>query len=323
MTTPNSNKRKQVNSAAGRGGRRISSADTEQLPCLSCGAPSGLLFRLQDLNQRITDIQFNYYQCKKCQFIFIDEPPKDLARYYPSNYYALPDSIAVLERDAVREQYKIEIIKQFARGDRLVEVGPARGNFCYLAKQAGFKVTAIERDSGCCDFIRQVLDISVINADDEIAALEQVDLADIITLWHVIEHFRDPWRFMVAVSRKLKPGGLLVISTPNPMSLQFKIFGKFWAHVDAPRHLCLIPPQLLERKLTEMRLGKVWQTTVDQGSLDCDAFGWVYSISNLISGGPPGQLAWRFGRVAGIVAHQWEKREGRGTAYTAVFRKLQ
>ena len=130
-----------------------------RLPCPACGAASKLSFRVGDRNRRISDISFNYYQCPHCRFIFIDQPPKDLGRYYAGDYYSLPDLAADFERDAAPERYKIDIVKRFAPGGRLVEIGPARGNFCYLAKKAGFEVTAIERDRRCCDFIQRCLGI--------------------------------------------------------------------------------------------------------------------------------------------------------------------
>lgn len=292
-----------------------------RLPCPACGSASELSFKVRDRNRRISDISFKYYQCPNCRFIFIDEPPKDLGRYYTGDYYSLPDSAAEFERDAAPEQYKIDIVQRFAPGGRLVEVGPARGNFCYLAKKAGFEVTAIERDSRCCEFIQRCLGITAINATDELAALEQVEPADVIALWHVVEHLQDPWRFLEMAGKKLRPNGILLIATPNPAAFQFGILGRFWTHIDAPRHLCIIPPQLLEQKLTAFGLTRVLQTTTDPGSLGWNAFGWIFSFSNFFSNNVLRRIARLCGRVVTAVARPLEQQEGRGAAYTAVFRR--
>jgi 2-polyprenyl-3-methyl-5-hydroxy-6-metoxy-1,4-benzoquinol methylase len=53
-------------------------------------------------------------------------------------------------------------------------------------------------------------------------------LFDAITLFHVLEHLRNPKAVMEElVKSNLKDGGLLVIEVPNFGSLQSKIAGKY------------------------------------------------------------------------------------------------
>jgi SAM-dependent methyltransferase len=53
--------------------------------------------------------------------------------------------------------------------------------------------------------------------------------------------------------RLLRPGGLLVISLPNPDSLEARLLGPYWLGWDLPRHLNLFRPALLNQYL--LRLG--------------------------------------------------------------------
>jgi SAM-dependent methyltransferase len=289
--------------------------------CPQCGGASSLRFAVGDLNRHLGSELFDYYRCADCSLLFLDPLPADLGHYYPQDYYALPQSIDEVARNARHEAYKIDIVRKHIGGGRLIEIGPATGGFCYLAKQAGFQVQAIEMDRRCSEFLRSMLHIDVVNSAAETAALDQLEPADVVALWHVIEHLRDPWGMLEAIARKLRPGGIAVIATPNPDALQFRIWGKRWVHVDAPRHVVLIPADVMTRRMRELDLDLVEMTTNDEGGLGWNWFGWVYGFANF-SAAPRIK---RFLRLAGRMVRRavapLEDREGKGAAYTAVFRK--
>ena len=56
---------------------------------------------------------------------------------------------------------------------------------------------------------------------------------------HVIEHVYDPVALLAECRRILKPGGTLVILTPNTGSAGHRYFGQAWLNLDPPRHLVL------------------------------------------------------------------------------------
>lgn len=56
---------------------------------------------------------------------------------------------------------------------------------------------------------------------------------------HVIEHVYDPVTLLRECFRILKPGGKLVILTPNTGSWGHQKFGSSWLNLDPPRHLIL------------------------------------------------------------------------------------
>ena len=60
---------------------------------------------------------------------------------------------------------------------------------------------------------------------------------DCITLWHVLEHFHEPFEYMKEIGRLLKPDGVCLIALPNCASYDSEHFGKEWAAYDVPRHL--------------------------------------------------------------------------------------
>jgi 2-polyprenyl-3-methyl-5-hydroxy-6-metoxy-1,4-benzoquinol methylase len=75
---------------------------------------------------------------------------------------------------------------------------------------------------------------------------------DVVTMWHVIEHVHDPKGTLAELHRIMKPGGLLVISTPNLWSWDARGFGRYWVGLDAPRHLYVFSPATLEHLLQQV-----------------------------------------------------------------------
>jgi 2-polyprenyl-3-methyl-5-hydroxy-6-metoxy-1,4-benzoquinol methylase len=297
------------------------------VPCPLCGRHSPAHFRTRDLNRGLSRERFSYYRCPACGLIFLSPVPDNLGDYYPSAYYGIPTAWQLAAR-AEGERYKVRTIQQFVRSGRLLEIGPSYGAFAYLAQQAGFEVDVIERDAACCRFLTEVVGVRAMNSTDICSALAKLSLYDVISLWQVIEHLPDPWRTLESVVGHLAPGGLLVVATPNPAALQFRLFGRFWFHLDAPRHLALIPAELLTRRMQLLGMNRAFLTTTDKGTRDCDYYGWQQSIANFFPHLPsvsPHRLVSLAMRGVGPAIY-WglrflESRPTRGTSYTAVFLK--
>ncbi len=247
--------------------------------CPICKVHAPRYFSVGDMNQHVTEKVFDYYRCSSCRLIFINPIPEDLASYYMQNYpaYQMP-SIQELDSRAKEELYKLEILQKYISRGRLLEIGPSFGAFAYLAKQAGFEVEAIEMDANCCRYLTEVVGIKAIHDNNIILAIRKLESYDAIVFWHAIEHLADPWAILEAAVNKLSPGGVLIIAAPNPGALQFRIFKRFWTHVDAPRHLQLIPISLMVQQLEKLGLKTLDVSTADQASSIFTSPGW-WSVS--------------------------------------------
>lgn len=60
---------------------------------------------------------------------------------------------------------------------------------------------------------------------------------DVVTCMNVIEHVPDPGALLRDLARTLKPGGLLLIETPNATSCLASRLGAAWRGLETPRHL--------------------------------------------------------------------------------------
>jgi 2-polyprenyl-3-methyl-5-hydroxy-6-metoxy-1,4-benzoquinol methylase len=289
--------------------------------CPYCQSVATPVLRTKDYNQRITNDAFTYCRCGACGLLFLAPLPDDLGQYYPGTYYAIQPAIEDLRRIARRHRYQIDLVRKYVSGGRLLDIGPGQGIFAHLAKEAGFTVETIEMDEGCCAQLRDVLGVGAIQSDDPAAVLPSLAPQQVITMWHVVEHLPDPWLTLQRAADNLAPGGILLVAAPNPRSLQFRLFGPRWVHLDAPRHVQLIPVPLLVRHLAKLGLRPELVTANDQGGRMLNVYGWRASLLNLSTRRGYRAAAWRLGWLIGHLAGFGDGRFWPGTTYTAIFRK--
>lgn len=277
-------------------------------------------FRVKDRNRRIGTSEFRYLRCERCGLIRLDNVPTNLVNYYPNDYYELP-TLNQLAAIAAADPFKIETIQRFILGGRLLEIGPAYGTFAFQAKQAGFQVDVIEMDARCCDYLNRVIGINALCSATPHEAISALGAHDVIALWHVIEHLPDPWALLSAAANNLVPGGILVLAAPNTVAWQFHVMGKEWPHLDAPRHLYLLPAQTLTEYAQRLGLERLHFTTTDSDAKRWNRFGWQRLLMNHVRGRWLQSTAFVVGYALSIILAPFESSDPKGSAYTLVFRK--
>lgn len=287
--------------------------------CPRCGAAAAPALRAGDHNRAVTAELFEYWRCGRCGVLWLPAVPDDLPAYYPDDYHP---SIADgrLEPAADAEQERVALVREHVEPGPLVEIGPSRGAFAVAAMRAGFDVTALEMDAACCRDLerRGVRAINTAAPQDALPALAPSVAA---VMWHVIEHLPDPWAVLRAVAANLRPGGVLALATPNPQSLQFRLFGARWVHLDAPRHLTLIPLRALCEEAAALGLRLARATCADGFGRALNRLGWERSGLRAPALRPNPPLAFTRGAALAWLLGSWEARGLRGSAYTAVFVK--
>jgi SAM-dependent methyltransferase len=291
-----------------------------RIACPLCEGPSSFVFKTGDRNRGLSGVLFNYRLCEHCRAVFLADPPEDLGRYYPDEYYVFPTGDA-LERAARAERYKLDLLQPFAGDGRLVEIGPGPGTFALAARKAGFGVTGIEMDSRSSEHLRTAIGVDAVESDSPAQALEALPPSRVIAMWHVLEHLPDPWATLDAAARNLEPGGVLAVAVPNPKSFQFRMTRRRWPHVDAPRHLFLIPARLLEARARTAGLELVRLTSRDRGGIYWNRFGWQHLLMRPRQSKARTALAVALGIGVSALMAPIELSDLRGTTYTALFRK--
>lgn len=250
--------------------------------CPLCDAGSSPALTASDRNRESTSESFAYNRCSACGTVFMVDVPDDLARYYVGDYHRFdeegqPEWTQNATLKGV-ESWRAERLRSHVEPGSLVDIGAGPGGFSAAAKQQGFEVTAIEMDRQCCDYMQDGLGIRAICSDQPVAELRALPPARAIAMWHVLEHLRDPAEMLQAAAEGLQPGGVLAVGVPNPGSLQFRLLRSRWAHLDAPRHLCLMPEQALVAKLRSLGMRLLESTTGDPFGRVCSLHGWAWAL---------------------------------------------
>ena len=110
----------------------------------------------------------------------------------------------------------------------LLDVGAGRGRFVASARAAGWDAGGIEPSPR--EPAAHVAPVAVEDAQVAPGSLRA------ITLWHVLEHVEDPEAALRRLRGWLAPGGTLLVGVPDLDSLQARLSGPRWYHLDLPRH---------------------------------------------------------------------------------------
>lgn len=289
--------------------------------CGLCGASATVALASTDRNRRLSDERFSYYRCTSCGTLELVPVPADLARYYTAEYYAVPVDRGALIAGSAGERYKLDLIRPLVGSGRLVEVGPAVGGFAAVMQDAGYETSAIEMDADCCRFLREVVGVDVRETDDPAEALAGGGPYDVVAMWHVIEHLPNPREVLTSAAAALAPGGVIALAAPNPEAFQFRVFGGRWAHLDAPRHLFLVPLDEYARLGAELGLEVALATTLDQGTLHWNEFGWRETLAGFARGRYVRAGMRVIGSTLAWACAPIERRARRGATYTLVLRR--
>ncbi len=117
---------------------------------------------------------------------------------------------------------------------RLLDVGAGRGRFVAHARSVGWYAHGIEPSQRGVDGAA-ALGIELVHAEIRTADVPPASL-DAVTLWHVLEHLDDPVLALESIAGWLRRGGLLLVGVPNLASVQARVGGARWYHLDVPRH---------------------------------------------------------------------------------------
>ena len=202
---------------------------------------------------------FSFGRCSDCGTIYMSPRPSEkvMADYYANSenyaYWAkhiFPASESVRREKIHKPWLKrvLELVHRHGIGTkRLIEIGPGFGTFCSLATESGFfdEVIAVEPTpelaQACRDRKVKVIERRI----EEVA--QDLDPAEVIVAFEVVEHLFEPTRFIAQATRFLKPGGLLILSCPNGEGFDIAELGPESLAVDA-EHVNLFNP----RSLSEM-----------------------------------------------------------------------
>jgi SAM-dependent methyltransferase len=152
-----------------------------------------------------------WMHCSECNHIFAGNYPVDLFKalteYTPPYYLNINTKLLHIISD------KVQNIKRFSKGRKLLEVGLGSGEMTALAKEYQFDVTGIELREDYAKNIQKMLGITAHVID--FLKYDTAEKYDVICLGDVLEHLTDPVGAIKKAQSLLTEDGILWISTPN------------------------------------------------------------------------------------------------------------
>lgn len=160
--------------------------------------------------------------CGRCGLVQQAElPSDDKLKIYYSHHYR--EDYKSTHRPKLKYVYRagrtaVDRLDFMARGgvtscgQRLIDIGAGGGEFCYMARQAGFEAFGVEPHHGYSEFAREQYGIDISTCG--IGELTD-GKCDVVTMFHVFEHLAHPREVMRKIWGILSPGGHLVIEVPN------------------------------------------------------------------------------------------------------------
>jgi len=137
---------------------------------------------------------------------------------------AFPDYFAYESRmrgstESVRERQR-PYVQDFREAAPVLDLGCGRGEFLGLLREAGLDARGVDLDADMVAFARgEGLDVEQTGAVEYLESIEDASLGGIFAA-QVVEHLPPPVlvRLLELAAVKLRPGGLLVAETINPLS---------------------------------------------------------------------------------------------------------
>jgi SAM-dependent methyltransferase len=200
---------------------------------------------------------FTLEECRACGHVFQNPAltVEGLDFYYRDFYDGAGDHLVEGAFSLIPSFYKAraELVKGAGNPKRWLDVGGGHGHFS-LAAQDVWPDTTFEG-----------LDMSESIEEAErrgwVAQGHRgmfPDLApglagrfDVVSMFHYLEHTRDPAAELDAAGTVLGPDGLILIEVPDPESRVAKVMGRFWSPWAQPQHLHFLTVDNLTRLLAE------------------------------------------------------------------------
>jgi 2-polyprenyl-3-methyl-5-hydroxy-6-metoxy-1,4-benzoquinol methylase len=236
--------------------------ESNAMPCPLCGSSRSSLVQKEPASTHATrspaytERLIDLVTCSDCSFMYV---VRDFDETYVNGFYEeqagggyeLCQEHFFWWHEAMKDSNR-QILSLLgpANSRRLLDVGCGAGTFLTDARDAGWAVSGLEINPKFPEFCRTVLGIEDVKTGMISDPPFQEASFDVVTMLDVLEHMYDPVLSVKQCARMLKPGGTLLIKSPNgPNQLRKerlkKMLGRGTGYVAMIGHLNQFTPRTL------------------------------------------------------------------------------
>jgi 2-polyprenyl-3-methyl-5-hydroxy-6-metoxy-1,4-benzoquinol methylase len=154
-------------------------------------------------------------KCRRCNLVineYANAPAEK--EYYKGQYEELYETYYKHFRSKQFDLFFKGVKELGLKGNRVLDIGCSYGLFLEKAKAQGFDALGLEPSRSAAGSNMRDKRMEVYGYD--ISELHKIPgTFDLITMWNVFEHLRDPANALDAVRKKLNDGGVFLLCVPN------------------------------------------------------------------------------------------------------------
>jgi 2-polyprenyl-3-methyl-5-hydroxy-6-metoxy-1,4-benzoquinol methylase len=219
-------------------------------PCFVCGADRSEVGFVPDVRRWGQMDTFVLRRCSECGLVF-NSPRlsrERLSDLYRRNYYFFSRP-AGMEFERIGGAYlrTVAHLPQATPG-ALLELGSAKGYMLALLAGRGWRVTGVEIAEAAAQFSRRHFGVEVFTGTLEEFRRTDDRRFDVVLAQDVLEHVSEPGLFLRSAYDCLRPGGWLIVDTPNVGGANVGLVGEKWRGFN-PFHIYLFDRRSLTRAL--------------------------------------------------------------------------
>jgi len=194
----------------------------------------------------------SYFRCRSCRVLYLADFGGRAVNYGESYFFEeyrrqygrtyLEDFPAIQAAGRRRVQILLSLLPR-AVPPRLLDVGCAYGPFLAAAREGGLAAEGLEVYDEAVRHVRDKLGIACRQGDFLRVALPERGY-DAVTLWYVLEHFRDAAAALKRANRLLRPGGVLAFSTPSASGISARRSLRRFLDASPADHFTVWTPRL-------------------------------------------------------------------------------
>ena len=183
--------------------------------CRNCNSDKVILF-----HDKVWSIDNGkVYKCNDCELIFINSMmSENEEKEFYENYNEHVKKRGVTVENSVEEFHeksktianeRLNVVSKFFNNKKVLEIGSSTGAFLSLLNDCNTNACELATDN--LNYSKQFINGKAFNSLDDV----DENNFDVICMFHVFEHIREPINFLNTCKTKLNGGGRIVIEVPH------------------------------------------------------------------------------------------------------------